>query len=137
MAAKSAAHGDKEDATVDALLALQQRNLDAVNGAVKLALEGMQAIASRQGDFVSEAHRQVALLLWRGTMPPKLNGAPAVSLEIVKRALETNLAHAVTVCELAAQLQREGLTMFGRSACDCLSLLEGAPRAGKPPGTGS
>ena len=137
MAEKAGTDGDKDDAIVDALLALQQRNLDAVNGAVKLALEGMQAIASRQGDFVSEAHRQLALLLWRGTMPPKLNGAPAVSLEIVKRALDTSLAHAVTVSELAVQLQRQGLTMLERSVCDCFSLLEGAPRAGNAPGTRS
>lgn len=137
MAAKSGAHGDQHDATVDALLALQQRNVEAMTGAVKLALEGLRRIASRQGDFVSEAHRHLALLLWRGTMTRQLNGAPAVSLEIVKRALDTSLAHAVTVSELAAQLQRQGLTMFGRSVCDCLSLLEGAPPTGKAPGTGS
>lgn len=132
MAEKPGAHGAKDVAAIGALLALQQRNIDAMNGAVKLALESMQAIANRHGDFVSEAHHQLALMLWRGAMPPTLDGTPAVSLEIAKRVIETSLAHAVTVTELAAKLQRQGLKMFGRSVCDCLSLLDGPLRAGDP-----
>jgi len=132
MAEKPGAHGAKEIAAVDALLALQQHNIDTMKGAVKLALESMQAIANRHGDFISEAHHQLALLLWRGAMPPTLDGMPAVSLEIAKRVIDTSLTHAVTVTELAAKLQHQGLTMFGRSVCDCLSLLDGATRTGEP-----
>lgn len=137
MAEKPGAHGAKDVAAAEALLALQQRNIDAMNGAVKLALESMQAIASRHGDFVSEAHHQLALLLWRGAMLPKPDFTPAVSLEIAKRVIDTSFANAATVTELAAKLQREALTMFGRSVCDCLSLLDGPPRAGAPHRAGS
>jgi len=137
MAEKPGGHGAKEVAAVDALLALQQRNIDAMNGAVKLALESMQAIANRHGDFVSEAHHQLALLLWRNALPPTLDGTPTLSLEIAKRVIDTSLAQAVTVTELAAKLQRQGLTMFGRSVCDCLSLLDGPPRTGDPHRAGS
>ncbi len=90
MAEKPGAHGAKDVAAIGALLALLQRNIDAMNGAVKLALESMQAIANRHGDFVSEAHHQLALMLWRGAMPPTLDGTPAVSLEIAKRVIETS-----------------------------------------------
>jgi hypothetical protein len=49
------------------LIAIQQRHLDALTGAIKSALDGARALASRQCDAVAEVHRQLAVLLCRQT----------------------------------------------------------------------
>jgi hypothetical protein len=110
--------------TPNRLLAMHQRNLDAPNGAVKLALEGAQTIVNRYGDFVSEAHRQFAVLLWRGMLPRNTDGEERSSADAAQRAVDTAFAYATALTEIATKLQLEALTIVRHSTLDNLKLLK-------------
>jgi hypothetical protein len=124
--------------TVNRLLAIHQQALDALNGAVKLALEGAQTIVNRYEDFVSEAHRQFAVLQWRGTVPRNADGEESSSVEVAQGAIDTTFAHAVALTEIATKLQLESLTVLRHSALDSLKLFEPHLRdKSKHPGSAS
>jgi hypothetical protein len=105
---------------------LRPRNINALNGAVKLALDA-QTVADRY----SEAHRRFAVLMWRGTLPLHADGDGSSAIVVAQRAINTPLAHAAALAELAKKLQLESLTIFQRSAVDNLNLLEPQIRHGR------
>jgi len=110
--------------TANNLLAMHQRNLDAMNGAVKHALEGVQMIATRYGDFVSEAHRQFALMLWRGTLSRSASGEERSSVDAARQAIDATFGHVISLAEIAAKLHLESLTIVKHSALHSLTALE-------------
>src|SRR5215469_1832172 len=81
-----------------------QQNADPLNGAAKLALDGAQATLDRYGEIVSEVHRRLALLAWRGRLHATNDGT---SQPLAQRAIDTYLAHAAALAEMATKLQLE------------------------------
>jgi hypothetical protein len=105
---------------MDGLAALHQRHLDAMTGAVKAALDSAHTIANRQCDAVAEAHRRLAVLLWRGAALPNFNGGMNPGLDFVKRAFEMSCAQTIALTEIATKAQMETLAHFGKSVADGL-----------------
>jgi Phasin protein len=116
--------------TADGLWAMHRQNLDALNGAAKLALKGSQTIVNRYGDLVSEAHRQFAVLLWRGTYSQNPCGAERTSTDSARRAIDTTFDYVMSLAEIATKLQIEGLAIFRHSALDSLRFFELARHQG-------
>jgi hypothetical protein len=74
---------------LEGLTVLHQRQLDALTGAVKSALDGAHANASRQCVAVAETHRQLAALF---AATPDINGGVGPGFDFVKRAIATSVA---------------------------------------------
>jgi len=81
----------------------------------ELALKSAKAILDRYEEVISTAHRESALLLWRGISPP-LDGHLGYSLEVTKRAFIASLSQGITLVEIAAKLQLEGVALLRRMA---------------------
>jgi hypothetical protein len=109
---------------------LHQQNFDALNGVLKLGLDGAQTVAERYGNTVYEAHRRFAVLMWRGTPTPEADGDRSSALVVAQRATNTTLAHAAALAEIATKLQLESLAIFERSALASLNLFEPQVRNG-------
>jgi hypothetical protein len=121
MARKDADRDANEDgAALRVWSNLEQQNLEAF----KAALEAARTIASRHAALASEAHRRLALLLWRSAVPPSLEDGASACLELAKYLLDTSFSHAAALTEMTTALQREALARFGRSAFDALALFE-------------
>jgi hypothetical protein len=101
-------------------LTLHRRNIDAFAEAAKLALDGVQAITTQHGDFLSAAQRQFSLLLWRGMLPSPAPAGEASPAEIAQRTVVMALSHALALADIATKLQRDSREMIRRSAVDCL-----------------
>jgi hypothetical protein len=87
------------------------QDADALNDALKFALDGAQSTLDRYGEVVLAAHRRFAVLMWRGMLP--LHAAnDGTSPLIAPRAISTYLAHAAALAEAAATLQLECMTIF-------------------------
>jgi hypothetical protein len=102
--------GDGRDIR-NASLRQDQQNVDAVDKAMRLALEGAPSTLDRYGEVALAAHRRFAVLRWRGTIPLCADNDGTSSL-IAPRAMSSCLAHAAGLAEIATKLQLECATIF-------------------------
>jgi hypothetical protein len=108
-------------AGMDGMMALHQRQLEAMTGALKSALDGAHQVANRQCEALAEAHRQFAVLLWRGAKLPTGNTGMTPGLDFAKRAFETCFAQTVALTEIATKAQLEALSVFDKTVADTLA----------------
>jgi hypothetical protein len=92
-----------------------RHDADVLGRSTELALNSAKAILDRYEEVISTAHRESALLLWRGISPP-LDAHPSSSLEMTKRAFIASLSQGMTLVEIAAKLQLEGVALLRRMA---------------------
>jgi hypothetical protein len=97
-----------------------ERDIDVLTRTTELALESAKAILDRYDELMSTAHRETALLLWRGITPPPLEDHLRSSLEVTKRAVIASLSQGITLAEIAARLQLEGIALFRQMATESL-----------------
>jgi hypothetical protein len=88
--------------TLDVLQGLHQQNADALNDALKVALDGAQTAL----DLLSEAHRRCAVLVWRGILPFDA------------------VADAAAIAGIAAKVQLDSRAIFQRSALNGLRAID-------------
>lgn len=90
---------------IDALLATQRKNIEALTAATQLGFEGMQAVLRRQAEIMRQSVEQTSTmvneLLVAGTPEDKV----AKQADLVKLAFERSLAN---VRELSALLAKSG-----------------------------
>ena len=89
------------------LMEVQQRNMEAITTANRVALEGAQAMLMRQGeivrDSIGEATRAMQQLATVGTPDEKM----ALQTDIVKQAYENGLAHLRELSEMSTKANKE------------------------------
>ena len=112
----------KENAPVGNGSSLRQRHdVDVLSRTTELALESAKAILDRYDELVSAAHRETALLLWRGITPGPLDNYIGSSLDVTKRAMVAAFSQGIALTEIAAKLQLESLALFRRIAVEGLA----------------
>jgi len=85
---------------VDAMMAIQKKNLDAVTAANKLAVEGMQAVAKRQQEILTQVVEES-----RTTLTDMMaQGAPE---EKVTKQIEKAVANMKEISEMMAKSNTE------------------------------
>jgi phasin family protein len=92
---------------VDALVASQKKNVEAVVNANRIALEGMQAVAKRQAEVFQEAMREATQAvgsLSKATSPQDLT---AKQTELMKTAFEKSVATMRELAEILTKSSQE------------------------------
>jgi Phasin protein len=113
------------------LWSLQQQSLAALGDTVRRAVEGARTIAEQQAGFLSEAQRQLAVSVWRGAGVSHEDGAARASLDLARRTIDSSLAHALALAEIAMNLQAESFAIISRSMSEGIGLaLEAEPHRG-------
>jgi phasin family protein len=105
---------------VDAVVAAQKKNIEALTSANQLAVEGMQAIAKRQADIM----RQTVEELQKNMQSFMSNGAPeakaAKGAELTKTAFEKAIANMKELSEMVAKSNGEAFDVINKRVAESL-----------------
>ena len=93
---------------VEALMACQRRNIEALSQANQLAVEGVQAVARRQIEITRQAMEDVSTLFRELTQPASPEERIAKNTEYAKQMLEKSISHGREITELADKGRHRG-----------------------------
>lgn len=104
---------------VDALVASQRRNVEALTEANKLASDGAQAFATRQAEILKGTVDAYADA-FRGLMTLNDPQAAAKQAEFAKASFETSNANIRELTEIAAKAQAKSLDVINKRVVESL-----------------
>lgn len=115
---------------VDALMACQRRNIEALSQANQLAVEGVQAMARRQIEIARQAIEDASVLFRDLTQPVSAEDRIAKNTEYAKQMLEKSVVHGREMTQLAAKAGAEAADVLRKRASESLDELR---EMAKPP----
>ncbi|MGH6969591.1 MAG: phasin family protein, partial [Stellaceae bacterium] len=92
---------------VEAVLASQRKNIEALTQANQLAVEGMQAVARRQAEIAREAIDEASAVLREIVQPTAPEERIAKNAELLKQSFERSLANTRELTLLLAKANTE------------------------------
>ncbi len=101
---------------VEALMACQRRNIEALSQANQLAVEGVQAVARRQIEITRQAFEDASALLRDLAQPVSAEDRIAKHTEYAKQMLEKSINHGRELTQLAAKAGAEAADVLRRRA---------------------
>ncbi|MBP2313056.1 phasin family protein [Azospirillum soli] len=111
---------------VEAIMASQRKNIEAVTAANQLAIEGLQAVLRRQAEIlrasVEESSNYVNQVVAAGTPEEKA----AKQTELAKAAFEKALANARELAELVAKSNSEAAEILSKRVSESLDEVKAA-----------
>lgn len=117
---------------VEALLAAQRRNIEAMTAANQTAIEGTQAVMRRQAEIIRQTMEEVSATLTEMMSPGAPEEKVAKQAELAKSAFEHALANARELAELMAKANAETAEIINKRVSESLeevkSLLEKAKK---------
>jgi phasin family protein len=108
---------------VEALMACQRRNIEAITQANQLAVEGAQAVARRQIEIARQAFEDASVLFRELAQPVSTEDRIAKNTEYAKQMLEKSLSHGREITELAAKAGSEAADVLRKRASESLDEL--------------
>ncbi len=99
---------------VDALLSSQQKNIEALNAANRVAIEGIQNLGQRQAEILRLAMEEAAKAAQDVATVGQPQEIPAKQAEIAKAAFEKGLANMQELAELAARANSDTLAVVNK-----------------------
>ena len=105
---------------VEALMAAQRRNIEALSQANQLAVEGMQAVAKRQIEVARQAVEDVSALLRDLAQPASPEDRIAKNTEFAKQMLEKSVNHGREITMLATKAGTEAADVLRKRATEGL-----------------
>jgi phasin family protein len=108
---------------VEALMAAQRRNIEALSQANQLAIEGMQAVARRQIEIARQAIDDMSTLLRDLAQPASAEDRLAKNTEYAKQMLEKGATHSREISQLATKAGSEAAEVLRKRACEGLDEL--------------
>ena len=105
---------------VEALMACQRRNIEALSQANQLAVEGMQAVAKRQIEIARQTIEDVSALLRDLAQPTSTEDRIAKNTEYAKQMLEKSVNHGREITLLATKAGTEAADVLRKRATEGL-----------------
>jgi len=109
---------------VEALMATQRKNMEALTAANKVAIEGVQAMARRQADILQETMTVASKALETMTQSASPQEAAAKQAEFLKSALEKNVANVRELRELMTKSNTEAADAITARICEGLDEIK-------------
>ena len=103
---------------VEAMMASQRKNVEALTQANQLAIEGAQALARRQVEIAREALEEATALFKELSQPGAPQEKLAKNTEIAKTAFEKGLATAKELTELVTKANTEAFNVLTKRMTD-------------------
>ncbi len=111
---------------VDALMAAQRKNIEAVTAANKVAFEGMQAVATRQTEILRQTMQEMSTvmsdLMQAGTPEERV----AKQAEVAKQAFERALSNMREIAEMITKANTEAADLINKRISATLDELKTA-----------
>ena len=108
---------------VEAMMACQRRNIEALSQANQLAVEGFQAVARRQIEIAREALEDVSALFRDFTQPVTTEERIAKHTEYTKQLIEKSVGHGRELAGLATKASTEAAEVLRKRASKGLDEL--------------
>ncbi len=99
---------------VEALLSSQQKNIEALNAANRVAIEGIQNLGQRQAEILRLAMEEAAKAAQDVATVGQPQDIPAKQAEIAKAAFEKGLANMQELAEMAARANSDTLAVVNK-----------------------
>jgi phasin family protein len=99
---------------VDALVAAQRKNIEALTQANQLAVEGVQAVARRQIEIARQAIDEFSALVREFSTPSSPEVSLAKQAEFSKVALEKGVANAKELAEMVTKANTEAFNVLNK-----------------------
>jgi phasin family protein len=108
---------------MEALMACQRRNIEALTQANQLAVEGVQAVARRQIEIARQTLEDVSALVRDLAQPTSTEDRIAKNTEYAKQMLEKGISHSREITQLATKAGSEAADVLSRRASEGLDEL--------------
>jgi phasin family protein len=105
---------------VDAVVATQRKNIEALTQANQLAVEGIQAVARRQVEIARQAVDEFSTVVRELTSPASPEDRIAKQAEYTKTILEKALANARELAELVTKANTEAFNVLNKRVTESL-----------------
>ena len=108
---------------VEAVMAAQRRNIEALSQANQLAVEGVQAVARRQVEIARQAFEDVSTMFRELAQPSSTEDRIAKNTEYAKQMLEKSINHGREITMLATKAGSEAADVLRKRASEGLDEL--------------
>ena len=116
---------------MDAVMAAQRRNIEALSQANQLAVEGVQAMARRQIEIAREAIDDMSALLRDFASPHSAEERIAKNTEYAKQMIEKSVSHGREITLLATKAGTEAADVLRKRASEGLDELRDFAKAAR------
>jgi phasin family protein len=99
---------------VEAIVATQRKNLEALVQANQLAVEGIRALAQRQAEIARQAFDEASTLVREWTRPAAPEERLSKNVEVAKQSFEKGLANARELSELTTKASTDVFGVIAR-----------------------
>jgi len=99
---------------VEAIVAIQRKNLEALAQAGQLVVESLRAVAQRQAEISQEGLAEASALLREWAKPGTPEDRLAKNVDIAKQAIEKSLSNARELTEITAKASTDVLSVIAK-----------------------
>jgi hypothetical protein len=87
-----------------------QRQVEALAGAARTSLDNAHHVATQYFEAIADMQRQLAVMLWRGTLPPGFGADMSGAIDLMKRSFDMSCQQSIGLMEAAAKAQLDFAT---------------------------
>lgn len=109
---------------LEALMASQRKNIEALTAANKLAFEGFQAVATRQTEILRQTMEELQKMMTEVMSASSPEDRVAKQAELAKSAFEKALANMKEVAEMVSKSNTEATNVISNRISDSLEELK-------------
>ena len=110
---------------LQAIMDAQRKNIEALNAANQAAVQGMQAVAQRQAEILSQSMSEVSSVAQQlasvGSNPQEMTTKQA---ELVRKAFEQALANMRELAEMVSKSNTEAFAIINKRVTESLQELK-------------
>lgn len=110
---------------MQAAIDAQRKNIEALNAANQAAVQGMQAVAQRQAEILSQAFSEISTVAQQlasvSNNPQELTSKQA---EVARKAFEQALANARELAEIVSKSNTEAFAIINKRVTESLQELK-------------
>ncbi len=110
---------------MDAIMAAQRKNIEALTAANQTAVQGMQAVAQRQAEILSQAMNEVSLIAQQLSGSGNPQELTAKQTELARKGFEQALANARELAELVNKSNTDAFAIINKRVTESLQELKG------------
>jgi phasin family protein len=111
---------------LEAAVTAQRKNIEALTAANQAAVQGLQAVAQRQAEILSQAISEISTVAQQlssaGSNPQELT---AKQTELARKAFEQALANARELAEMVSKSNTEAFAIINKRVTESLQELKG------------
>ncbi len=110
---------------VEAMMATQRKNLEAIASANQKAFEGMQSFMQRQAELARQSFEATSSLVQAVMAAPTPEEKVAKQVEATKKAIETCVSNLKELSDALSQAQLQAVQAVSNRVCESMDEMQG------------